>query len=120
MTGQYDAFKQKRAEYARVSRVREKQSLAKLSAGQRMQALHQSRLMNRVRVQQYRKKRKQNAIKSEPYFTADEPTANQPDASSSNQYDTNYSVEAQAALVCQPTHNTGHLSTENVENTTQF
>lgn len=58
LTGNYNAFKQKRAEYERARRQRLKENLAKLSDRQRMHALRHSRLKSLARVQKYREKKK--------------------------------------------------------------
>lgn len=58
LTGNYSAFKQKRAEYEKARRQRLKESLAQLSDSQRMQALRHGRLKSLARVQKYREKKK--------------------------------------------------------------
>ncbi len=61
MTGKFNAFKQKKAQYEKARRRRLKESLAHLSDSKRAKALSQSRLKTLARVQKCRQKKRQIA-----------------------------------------------------------
>lgn len=87
LTGNYNAFKEKRAEYERARRQRLKESLSQLSDSQRMQALRHGRLKSLARVQKYREKKKLASEKE----TFDTPIiiTKQPNPSSYSEIDSN-------------------------------
>lgn len=58
-TGNFNAFKQKKAEYEKARRQRLKESLSQLTDSQRTQALRQDRMKSLARVQKYREKKRQ-------------------------------------------------------------
>lgn len=84
LTGNYNAFKQKRAEYEKARRQRLKESLAELSDSKRMEALRHGRLMSLARVQKYRERKKQNSDQLDRKSFDAPLITNQPDPSSCN------------------------------------
>lgn len=61
LTGNFIAFKQKKAEYEKARRKRLKDSLAQLNDSQRTHALRQDRQKSLARVQKYRQKKRQSS-----------------------------------------------------------
>lgn len=59
LTGNFTAFKHKKAEYEKTRRLLLKESLASLSDSQRTQILSQGRLKSLARVQKHREKKRQ-------------------------------------------------------------
>ncbi|KAJ6646078.1 hypothetical protein Bhyg_01288 [Pseudolycoriella hygida] len=112
LTGNYEAFKQKRAEYEKARRQRLKESLALLSASERTQVLRHGRLQSLARVQKWREKKRQASdpleIKSEPV----NPSKCENDFNFQNEIDTSVLAPCEAAQTYSPKSSNTNLNFE--------